>query len=153
MAIKLASREAKARSIPRLTADYFVILNRKEHGSIKITELWDLFWKGMISHSSYYWTHPLPQWVPLSKLYYSGGLNDLPDFHSTHTSSPISLGGFIRSSAKKCSYCLGPAIPRYYESRCHGIFCRQCLQEICDTLKVNKEGCPICLKQTIITVK
>jgi GYF domain 2 len=164
-----ASRSAKVRSIPRLTNDYFVIANGEQSAPMKIGQLWDAYWYGRLNDRDQYWTAGLNEWMPIPALFHSGGTpyvrpadqepeptsaSRLPGtFLSRLFSSKSSKASAANSSTDvrvgchfpHCSYCNGPAMPRFFKCGC-GTVCRQCMQEIAELCEEPSDGggCTTC---------
>ena len=152
---RLMKRLAKAHLIDRLKNDYFVFVGGEQLGPMKITELWDLWWKGRLNDYDQYWTPELTEWMPIPALYHSRGIPYVRPVGPQYDSQQVSNmpGEYSeRVGGTRCSHCNGPAFPKSFgccsRSGC-GVFCRQCMNEISDVLRTS-EGCPICRGRILV---
>jgi len=146
---RLMKRLTKAHSIERLSNDYFVFVGGEQLGPMKITELWDLWWKRRLNDCDQYWTPGLTEWMPIPALYHSRGIPYVRPTGPQYASQPVSKapGEYSeRVGGTRCNHCNGPAMPKYFCCRSQfgcGVFCRQCMNEISFALRTSV-GCPIC---------
>lgn len=146
---RLMKRVAKAHSISRLSSDYFVFVGGEQLGPMKITELWDLWWKGRLNDCDQYWMPGLTDWMPIPALYHSRGMPYILSTGPQYTSQAVSTEPreySERVGGTHCSHCNGPAMPKYFSCRSQincGVFCLQCMNEISFALRTS-DDCPIC---------